>query len=179
MRKFEVFALRAMFVTLSGGVIAAALFPTSQALAQSMLGLPAQSAVGAPQAVEGLPTPTGPGRPVRQLAQADCGPNPCRYTFLQVPANRLLEIDNLSCAASASTGAVRHFLVSNSSFINLTSIKAFILPRVLEDLGGGTTAVYAESSGPLFFQAGERIYLFGPGGGGGACSLSGRLFPTN
>src|SRR5688500_4756390 len=60
------------------------------------------------RAAEVLPPPTRNTRPFRQRAFGNCEvPNEgnlCRFQFLKVGDNRLLEISNIACVADGSSG---------------------------------------------------------------------------
>jgi hypothetical protein len=184
MRKTKPAALRlAAYAFASVTVAAAVLLGAGEARAEEKLGLLAPGPTTGPLLpAEGLPLPTGPGRPVRQFVFAICTGLPaglCRYTSFLVPANKLLQIDSITC--TATTTGVKHFVLTNSTDVDalLTSAKANIVPRFVEDKGGGNFDTFADSSGPFFFVPGERVNLFGGGNAGSGCGFFGHLFPTN
>lgn len=158
---------------------------TSDADAAPNLGMPTPSVATAPRLpVDTLPPTTGPARLIRQFVFASCAPSIaplCRYIFLQVPANRLLQIDSISCFNNSEDAGPHHLIMTTSPVLAdlTTSARGMIQPVQIVDLGGGVFANHLEGNGPYFFDAGERVYLIGAGNEGSGCGLFGRLFPTD
>jgi hypothetical protein len=165
-------------------VLAPLFLIAAPAHSETLLGLKAgaEGRATAPHELS-LPRPTGPKTPFRQFKFADCSdPDAtCIYKFLTIPANKVLEIDNISCFADTATDQFSYFVLTNS--VNLADLLAgsgvAIIPPSPGPSAGKAGRSFADSSGPYFFKAGERVVIFGPGRELSACAISGYLAPTD
>lgn len=127
-----------------------------------------------------LPTPTGPGKPFRQTMVGDCSvevPSPtlgditlCRFPPVRVGAQRMLEIENVSCLILPPGGLILLATSGNADKV-FTSI-----------VGAGFLEGSFTLGGPFYVAPGEKIFIWGlaatPDDATGSCTVYGKLSPA-
>jgi hypothetical protein len=185
MKAFECTASRVVLSIFAGMLIAgASLFTADVALSASEL-LPGLTAKprSAVKPLEVLPPPTGDTRPVRQTSIGNCSiaaaPGWCRFAFTVVGPNRLLEITNVTCSMSAQEGNNTWQLLTTSPTFDLEIIEKLI--AIIPGTRALGNVVISNVSGPYYFKAGERPYIWGASlpDAGAVCTISGNLSRTD
>jgi hypothetical protein len=185
MKAFEHTPSRIVRSVLAGMLIAgASLFTADVALSSSELlpGITAK-ARSAVKPLEVLPPATRDTRPVRQTSLGNCSiaaaPGRCRFAFTVVGPNRLLEITNVTCGMSVQEGNNTWQILTTSPTFDLEISEKII--ALIPGARTNTNVVISNVSGPHYFKAGERPYIWGSGlpDAGAVCTISGNLSRTD
>jgi hypothetical protein len=129
--------------------------------------------------LEVLP-PTRDSRPVRQTSIGNCSiAVMCRFAFTAVGLNRLLEITNVTCIVSAQEGRNTWQLLTTSPTFDLDISEKII--AIIPGTRALGNVVISNVSGPYYFKAGERPYIWGASlpDAGALCTISGNLSRTD
>jgi hypothetical protein len=127
---------------------------------------------------EALPAPGGAAQPFRKTATGACANNWCVATITKVPTGKQLQIETVTCAGYQPNGGFRIFYLttkqqSNSAQEVVQNLRA-IIPAPHIGGPGYDDYPHGTGSGPIFFKAGERVFITSDGTGS-TCTVSGYL----
>lgn len=148
---------------------------SAESLAAQLKGATAGAAA---TGVEFLPAPTRNTRLFRQTVFADCEvpdePEVCRFPFLRVGNNRLVELTTVACT---NFGSESIFYLTTT----MTPTEEAIFESTITILGPNSVAPSIGS--PFYFTTGERIVIWSPLAGGPdpayKCTIYGKISRTD
>jgi len=167
-----------------GYLLVLALVSAGPATADPVLDQARQGAVAVSPA-EALAPKAGTPRAYRESTFANCSafPGVCRHAFDRVPNRKLLEVANVSCVALMPKDVEpgNFFLSKSPNADKILNHLVAIIPAARVWERGTLTDRVANASGPYFFKAGERPFVFVSGSpeGAASCALSGHLWDAN
>lgn len=180
---FERSILHTAIVALAGAATAASLILfAGQAHSEPKLGLDGSgtgiegSAAAGPSGI--LPPPTRGTKPYRKAKHGVCAESFCIYAFGKVANKKSLEIQNVSCLASApDTNLSRFAILSTTDDFAATGLVS-TLPSGQIISSQASYVMVVNSPGPYFIRGGEEVYIL-TGGTVGRCAISGYISRTD